>query len=41
MGPKIEAALQYLASGGRQVIITSLDHTYDALQGEAGTRIVP
>ncbi len=41
MGPKIAAALRYLARGGKQVIITSLDRTYDALQGEAGTRIVP
>jgi carbamate kinase len=41
MGPKIAAALQYLHSGGKEVIITSLDHTYAALHGEAGTRIVP
>ena len=40
MGPKITAALRYLSGGGRQVIITSLDRTYDALQGDAGTRIV-
>ncbi len=41
MAPKIAAALRYLASGGRQVIITSLDRTGAALRGEAGTRIVP
>lgn len=41
MGPKIAAALQYLASGGTRVIITSLDRLCDALQGSAGTRIVP
>lgn len=40
MGPKIAAALHYLDSGGGQVIITSLDRAYDALQGTAGTRIV-
>ena len=41
MGPKIDAALRYLDSGGSAVIITSLDRVYDALQGNAGTRIVP
>lgn len=41
MGPKIAAALRYLASGGRQVVITSPGHTFQALQGKAGTRIVP
>jgi carbamate kinase len=40
MGPKIAAALRYLNSGGGQVIITSLARAYDALQGNAGTRIV-
>jgi carbamate kinase len=39
MGPKIAAALRYLAHGGRKVIITSLDRAYDALEGRAGTRI--
>jgi len=41
MGPKIDAALRYLASGGREVIITSIECLHDALQGRAGTRIVP
>lgn len=41
MGPKITAALRYLASGGKEVVITSLDRTYAALHGDAGTRIVP
>jgi carbamate kinase len=41
MGPKIEAALRYLDSGGRLVLITSLDRAHAALQGSAGTRIVP
>ena len=40
MGPKIAAALHYLDGGGGQVIITSLALAYDALQGNAGTRIV-
>lgn len=41
MGPKIDAALQYLAHGGREVIITSIECLHDALEGRAGTRIVP
>jgi len=41
MGPKISAALKYLENGGRRVIITSLEHAFEALQGRAGTRIVP
>jgi carbamate kinase len=41
MGPKIDAALRYLDAGGREVIITSIEHLRDALQGEGGTRIVP
>jgi carbamate kinase len=41
MGPKIDAALQYLQAGGRQVIITSIDKLQVALAGHAGTRIVP
>jgi carbamate kinase len=40
MGPKIEAAVQFLEAGGRQVIITSPEHIPGALAGEAGTRIV-
>jgi len=41
MGPKITAALNYLARGGRKVVITSLDRTSEALHGDAGTMIVP
>jgi carbamate kinase len=41
MGPKITAALAYLARGGSKVVITSLDRTFDALRGDAGTTIVP
>jgi carbamate kinase len=41
MGPKIEAALGFLASGGREVIITDPSAILAAVAGEAGTRIVP
>ena len=37
MGPKIEAALDFLASGGQEVVITSLD----ALPRKTGTHIHP
>jgi carbamate kinase len=41
MGPKIEAAINFLEKGGRQVIITLPDQALDALEGRAGTRISP
>ena len=40
MGPKVEAALNYLAARDGTVVITSLEHAYDALVGNAGTRLV-
>lgn len=41
MGPKIEAAIQFLESGGKEVIITSIPRAYDAVKKKtAGTRIV-
>lgn len=41
MGPKIEAAIQFLESGGKEVIITSIPKAYDAVKKKtAGTRIV-
>jgi carbamate kinase len=41
MGPKIESALGFLAHGGREVIITDPACILDAVDGRAGTRIVP
>jgi carbamate kinase len=40
MGPKIEAALEFLTAGGREVIITSGKALGPALAGRHGTRIV-
>ena len=40
MGPKVEAAVQFVRGGGGEVIITDVDHLRDALEGRAGTRIV-
>lgn len=41
MGPKIEAAIQFLQRGGRQVIITRLERAIEAWAGRTGTRIRP
>ncbi|MCK4301951.1 MAG: carbamate kinase [candidate division Zixibacteria bacterium] len=41
MGPKIEAAISFLESGGEMVTITSLQNARKAVHGDAGTRIVP
>jgi len=39
MGPKIQAAIEFVRGGGRDVVITSPAKIRDALQGTAGTRI--
>jgi carbamate kinase len=40
MGPKVEAAIEFVESGGREAIITSSVVLGPALRGEHGTRIV-
>jgi len=40
MGPKIEAAINFLRAGGKRTIITSLECIEPAIKGEAGTEIV-
>ena len=40
MGPKVEAALRFLAAGGREAIVTSPDRLVDAFEGRQGTHIV-
>jgi len=40
MGPKIEAAIQFLEDGGEEVLITSIERASDARRGLTGTRIV-
>jgi carbamate kinase len=40
MGPKIEAAISFLESGGKEVIITSIEKAYLSVKRKAGTRIV-
>ncbi len=41
MGPKVEAALKFIEGGGKRCIIAHLNEAMPALQGEAGTHILP
>lgn len=40
MGPKIEAAIDFLEHGGKEVLITSPEKLKDAIQGKSGTWIL-
>lgn len=40
MGPKIEAAISFLESGGEMVLITSIENMTEAIEGHTGTRII-
>ena len=39
MGPKIQAAVQFIEGGGESAVVTSLERIADAVAGRAGTRI--
>ncbi|MFQ6069374.1 MAG: carbamate kinase [Candidatus Aminicenantales bacterium] len=41
MGPKIEAAIEYIKGGGKEVLITSASHLKSALINRGGTKIIP
>jgi carbamate kinase len=41
MGPKIEAAIQFVRNSGKDVLITDVEHVRDALDGKGGTWIAP
>jgi carbamate kinase len=41
MGPKINAALDYIKAGGKEVLITTAEELEAALKGESGTYIIP
>jgi carbamate kinase len=41
MGPKIEAAIDFVKRTGKEVLITDVEHLREALDGNAGTRVVP
>lgn len=40
MGPKMEAAIDFVERSGQQVLITDVDHLREGLDGTAGTRVV-
>ncbi|NIA30376.1 MAG: carbamate kinase [Actinobacteria bacterium] len=40
MGPKIEAAIEFLESGGKKVVISSVDKMPEAIAGQTGTEII-
>jgi len=40
MGPKIEAAIDFLQNKGKQVIICSVESLTDAIRGKTGTKII-
>ena len=40
MGPKIEAAVRFLESGGEKAVVSSLGEAFEALNGRAGTTII-
>jgi carbamate kinase len=39
MGPKVEAAVQFIRSGGKRAVITSIQGIEDAVAGKAGTEV--
>jgi carbamate kinase len=39
MGPKMQSAIEFLAAGGKEVVITDPDHLLEAVRGGAGTHI--
>jgi len=41
MGPKIEAAIEFLEAGGEEVVITLPELLYEGIQGRRCTRILP
>ncbi len=41
MGPKVQAAIEFLERGGKEALITTAELLAEALEGRAGTRIYP
>jgi carbamate kinase len=40
MGPKIEAAVQFVRKTGKRAVITSVDNIESAVEGKSGTEII-
>ncbi len=41
MGPKVQAAIEFVRMSGQEVLITDVENLREGLEGKAGTRIVP
>jgi carbamate kinase len=41
MGPKVEAAMQFIRNKGKRAVITSIERIQEAVEGKAGTEIIP
>ena len=41
MAPKVQAAIRFVENGGERAVITELDKAADAIEGNAGTEVVP
>ena len=41
MGPKVESSIRFIRNGGKHCIITTYEHLMDALEGKAGTHLIP
>lgn len=41
MGPKVDAVLEFLEGGGTRVVVSDPDHLMAAVEGTAGTTVVP
>ena len=41
MGPKVEAAVQFIRRKSARAVITSIEKIEEAVQGNEGTEIVP
>jgi carbamate kinase len=40
MAPKVEAAVQFIKTGGKRAVITAIDTIEEAVAGQAGTEIL-
>ena len=41
MGPKVDAALRFIAGGGRRAVIAHLDQALEGIEGRGGTQVLP
>jgi carbamate kinase len=41
MGPKVEAAMQFIRNKGKRAVITSIEKIEEAVEGKAGTEFIP